>query len=281
MEGPMKMPQLDYARTQLAAVLVFAALCPLAAAEPAVDDMKAAAERKAKETATLQARIDELDATRKEAGKKQQYADYKRLGLELKAARSQLTAIQETTVEDFARIIVEERQEAEEAARMARQAKQDAERQAANEAALKREKQEKENERRELSGGCPLEIIGGNFFHSDRIFGRTRGRPGPCTVVKCIIVNRANAPVEAYELLIQFFDGFDRLISEHKLQGALLNPDAESDSLNALPLAETTKSMHIYIERTKMQDGTIWERRPEHKRTGAIWKKPEGAKFLD
>jgi len=197
--------------------------------------MKAAADRKANEVATLQAKVEELDAARKEAGKKQKYAEYRRLGLELKEARSQLVAAQEANVEEIAQAIADERQAAHDAARMAREARervaQRAAELAANEAAARREKEQKERERLELSGGCPLEITGGNFFHSERIFGRALGRPGPCTVVKCIIVNRVEAPVEAYELLVQFYDGFDRLIAEHKLQGALLNPSAKSDSL--------------------------------------------------
>lgn len=263
------------------AAVMLLAVSGLVAAEPSAEDLKAAAERKAKETSTAQATVNELDAARKEAGKKQRYDEFKKLSLELKEARSRLASLQDMTTEDFARIIIEERQAADDAARIAQQAKQAAEQQKANERAAEREREQKEKERLELSGGCPLEIIGGNFFHSDRIFGRTLGRPGPCTVVKCVTVNRINEPVEAYELLVQFYDGFDALISEHKLQGALLNPGQESDSLNALPQVETAKSMHIYIRRTKMQDGAIWERKPEHKRTGAIWKKPEGAKFVD
>jgi len=268
-------------RFEAVAAAMLLTLGGLVGAEPSAEDLKAAAERKAKETAAAQATVDDLDAARKEAGKKQRYDEYKKLSLERKEARSRLASLQDMAIEDFARIIIEERQAADDVARIAQQAKQAAEQQKANEHAAEREREQKEKERLELSGGCPLEIIGGNFFHSDRIFGRTLGRPGPCTVVKCVAVNRVNEPVEAHELLVQFYDGFDTLISEHKLQGALLNPGNKSESLNALPLAETAKSMHIYIRRTKMQDGTIWERKPGHKRTGMIWKKPEGAAFID
>jgi hypothetical protein len=272
------MKTFDYPRAALVLGYLFVAVSSeLVAAEPSAEDMKVAADRRVTEIASLQAKVEELDLARKEASSKQRYRELRNLSLQLKDARTRLKAAQDMTIEDFARVIGEER----EAAKKAMEAEQEATQRAADKAAAQRANEQKERERQELSGGCPLEIIGGNFFHSQRIFGRTLGRPGPCTVVKCITVNRAEAPVEAYELLVQFYDGFDKLIAEHKLQGALLKPNAESDSLNAFPMAETVKSMHIYIERTKMQDGAIWERKPEHRRTGMIWKKPEGAKLVD
>ncbi len=35
--------------------------------------------------------------------------------------------------------------------------------------------------------------------------------------------------------------------------------------------------MKIFLQRAKLADGTVWERKPEHKRVGKLVKRMEGA----
>lgn len=279
MDGPMKIPQLDYVRTQLAAVLVFAALFPLAAAEPAADDMKAAVERKAKETAALQATVDELDSARKEAGKKQRYAEAKRIGLKLKDARSQLAAVQKASVADFAGTIAEERQKAEEAVIAVQQARAEAARKAEEALAGKNLADRKEEERLRVSGGCPLDIIGLEFFHSRDRLSRAFGMIGPCTLVKSHIANRSGKEIEAYELLVRLIDGFDKVLIERTVQGKLLRAGEKRPANHPFEYEGNAVTLKIFVQRAKFSDGEMWERE-EGDVVGKMFKVPEGGEVV-
>lgn len=273
------MPQLDYARTQLPAALMFAALCSLAAAT-AADDMKAAAERKAKETAALQATVDALDAARKEAGKKKRYAEAKEIALKLKDARSQLAAVQKASVEDFARTIAEERQKAEEAAIAVQQARAEAARKAEEELAEKKLADRKEEERLRLSGGCPLDIIGIDFFHSRERLSRAFGMFGPCTLVKSHVVNRSGREIEAYELQIRLIDGFDKVLIERTVQGKSLRAGEKRPANHPFEYEGNAVTLKIFVQRAKFADGEMWERK-EGDVVGKMFKVPEGAEVVD
>jgi hypothetical protein len=270
----------DFFRSVLFGVLMFVVLCPVGAAEPSADDMKAAAERKAKKTAALQATVDELDAARKEAGKKQRYAEAKRLGLELKDARSQLAEVQGTSVEDFAKKITAEREEAEEAARMVQQARAEAARKTAAELAEKKLADREEEERLRLSGGCPLDIIGLEFLHSRERLSRAFGMYGPCTLVKSHVVNRSGKEVEAYELLIRLVDGFDKVLIERTVQGKALRVGEKRPANHPFEYEGNAVTLKIFVQRAKFSDGEMWERK-EGDLVGRMFKVPEGAEVVD
>jgi hypothetical protein len=266
-------------RLRSAVFLVFVLLvagnaAEIAPADKAADDLEAGRKQKAAEVSAAADAITDLEAARKEASKKQRFGEFKRLSLELKKEREHLRALEDTPVEDFAKRIAAKRETEEAAQRTAEQ-------QAADRREAQLRLDQKEAERLRLTGGCPLEITGMNFFHSQGKVSRAFGRVGPSTMAVFTIVNRSTQPVDANEVLIQFYDGFDALIAEHTLQGALLKPGEESKVTNGLPEAETAITMKIFVQKAKLPDGRIWERLPEHKATGRLLKIPEGAKVLE
>jgi hypothetical protein len=246
----------------------------LAAADHTADNLEAGKKQKAADVSAANAAIVELEAARNEASKKQRLGERKRLNLELKKAREHLRVLEATSVEDFAKEIATKKASEDEARRIA-------EEKAAEERQAQLERDKNEAERLRLTGGCPLEITGLNFFHTRGKLSGAFGRAGPSTVAVFGIANRSKEPVDAHEVLIQFFDGFDVLITEHTLQGALLKPGEEFEATNGLPEAQTAITMKVFVKKAKLADGTIWERLPEHKATGRLVKKPEGAKILD
>lgn len=247
-------------------VLFFCVGRMLAATEVTPNDMHAAEQNKAKQVAEAKAAIDDLEAKRAEARKKQRYQELKRVNLEIKKAHEQLQTATALSVEALAQSIANDREAAE-------QARKDAERAAKRQREMAAASEREEQERLRLSGGCPLVIKGGNFAHV-RGVGEVAGRR---TLVRCDIANPTNTAVEAHELLVQFLDGFDKVIDEHRLQGARIKPGETSSSLNQFPVAETAVVTKIFIERAKSADGTVWERKPEFKSTGMAIKKPDGA----
>ena len=251
-------------------------------------DLAAGEQLKRQEVAEAQQVVDALEIARRDASKKQKPGEVKRISGELKQAKQVLEATSSKTIEAYAETILEKKQQAlAEQNRIQEERKATAQRLAV-ELAEQQEKAKKEADRLQASGGCPLEIVGATFFHVDaetaRLGARTGHLPadlfGASTIVVCRLVNRASEPVEAHEILVQFVDGFDEVIREHTLKGTLLAPSQESKSVNGFPQAETAVTLKIFVQRTKLPDGTIWQRLPEHKQTGVILKKPEGADVI-
>jgi hypothetical protein len=251
-------------------------------------DLAAGEQRKRLKVAGAQEAVDSLEAARRDAARKQKPGEVKRLSGELKNAKQVLEASSSKTVEAYAETILAEKQQAlDEQTRIQEERKATAQRLAV-EFAEQQEQAKKEAERLQASGGCPLQIVGANFFHVDSDaarLGAAMGKfpadlYGPSTIVVCSVVNRANEPVEAHELLVEFVNGFDEVIREHSLKGTLLAPGEESKSVNGFPQAETAVTLKIFVQRTKLPDGTVWQRLPEHKQTGVILKKPEGADVI-
>jgi len=278
-------------------VRVFALVCSLLgstfpraalAIELTPADLAAGEQRKRLKVAGAQEAVDSLEAARRDAARKQKPGEVKRLSGELKNAKQVLEASSSKTVEAYAETILAEKQQAlDEQTRIQEERKATAQRLAV-EFAEQQEQAKKEAERLQASGGCPLQIVGANFFHVDSDaarLGAAMGKfpadlYGPSTIVVCSVVNRANEPVEAHELLVEFVNGFDEVIREHSLKGTLLAPGEESKSVNGFPQAETAVTLKIFVQRTKLPDGTVWQRLPEHKQTGVILKKPEGADVI-
>jgi predicted outer membrane protein len=258
------------------------------AVELTPEDLEAGAQRKRREVAEAQEAVDSLETARREAAKKQKPSEVKRISAELKQAKQALESRSSQSVETYAEMILADRKKSlDDQARVEEERKAAAQKAEAELAALQ-ETAKKEADRHRESGGCPLQIVGANFFHVDaetaRLGARTGHLPadlfGASTIVVCQLVNRASEPVEAHEILIQFVDGFDEVIREHTLKGTLLAPGQESKSVNGFPQVETAVTLKIFVQRTKLPDGTVWQRLPEHKQTGVVLKKPEGADVI-
>lgn len=256
-------------------------LGPLAASMDVTPaDIAEAAERRAKEIAAARKAFRTLDSARRKAvrnGKGSSNAA-KMLSAQAEEAKARLAELNRTSPEEYAERLARDRAAAEEEARRIQAEKQASEKKA-EEARVAQEKAEAERLR--LSGGCPLELTTGGFFHSRGRFSGALGRAGPSTVAKFTVVNRSGDPVPAHELRVEFLDAFDRVISDHMVQGALLKPGEKFEAMNALPEAETATTMKVYLERVKLSDGSIWERKPEYRHTIFTWKKPEGAGTVD
>jgi hypothetical protein len=145
---------------------------------------------------------------------------------------------------------------------------------AEREAAIAEEK--REQERFEKSGGCPLKVWGTDFDVIDvdsvrrgaRLAGRRDSMPanlfGECIFVSCTVENCVKQRVDAYELRIQFINGFDEVIKEEVLQGTTIRPAEEVEIRNGWPKVATTVKVRVLIERTKLNDGQVWRREPNH-----------------
>lgn len=156
--------------------------------------------------------------------------------------------------------------------------------QAINSEKEKAEREAEDAERIRLSGGCPLKIFKGNFFHVDSEaarLGRTMGVLSPeirgnSTVIMWSIENRSDIPVEAYEVLVEFLNGFDEVVHEQVFQGTRLDPAGKHDAMNGVPEIATAVQVRICAKRAKLINGDIWEKLPEHKQIGILLKKSEG-----
>ena len=145
-----------------------------------------------------------------------------------------------------------------------------------------------EAERRKLSGDCPLKLTMVNFVHADAEAVKTGASAnlfpsdlyGPKTIVICEVVNKSGQAVEAYEFLCQFLDGFDEVVGEKTFQGTLLADGESKKTVNGIAPIELGVQMKLFIQRAKLADGTVWERKAEHKRIGMLVKKLEGADLV-
>lgn len=230
----------------------------------------------------------------KEKNKEQTKAQFQRL----KELREQLPRVQERSVEEYAAEIeaakkhaaeIESRAQAEKqaAAKRAEESRKLAMEKAAveKEAAEKRARAEqeaaiaqekKEQERFDKSGGCPIKVWGTDFNLKDvdliRRGSRLAGRPDPmpaelygeCIFVSCTVENCVETRVDAYDLRIQFINGFDEVIKEQVLQGTNIRPKETVEIRNGWPKIETVVKVRVLIERTKLNDGQVWRREAHH-----------------
>lgn len=246
-------------------------------AEDVPDDVREAAkEQRDAVIAKAKRQVTELEKQRVAASKRRDMSEVASLVQQIKRAKQEVTSATKKTVDDYAQEMVEA--DAKAAAAEANRPKD-------GPPAAKPDDPADEAERLELSGGCPLKITGGNFFHANAEAVRLGSSAGmfpkdlfgPKTMVVCEVSNKADQPVQAYEVLCQFLDGFDEVIEEKTFQGTLLAPGEIKKSINGVTTIETAVQMKIFVQKTKLADGTIWKRLPEHKRVGVLVKKLEGA----
>ena len=253
--------------TRLLLALTLVAICDCCLAADAVDQGE---ELKAAAIAKWEADIEAAMQRKAEAGKADNRQLVKQLFADIKNLKAELLKAKARTPEEC---VAEEE-------RKARLAEAEAERIAKDKA----DKEAADAERMRLSGGCPLKILKGTFFHVDSEAARL-GRSmrilspeikGDSTVIMWSIENRSNIPVEAYEVLVEFLNGFDEVIHTQVFQGTRLDPSRTHDSMNGVFEIATAVQVRIYAKRAKMINGDIWEKMPEHKQIGILLKKSEG-----
>lgn len=270
------------------------------AAEITEEARAAAKERKTTVIAQAKQRVQELENQRIAAAKNRDWATVTSLLSEIKQARRELVDATKKTVEAYARESDRDGDDAgdtpampapkphrndvdDEPAAPAPEPEPDPE--------AERRAAAAEAERQRLSGGCPLKITMVDFYHADvdsirrgyRLAGMTSDIPsnlvGECTLVTYKLENCVDEPVEAYETLVQFLDGFDEVIDEHTLQGTLLAPHEERKTRNGWPKIDTAVQVRVFLQRTKLRGGEIWRREPHHEQVSEDVKKPQGAEL--
>jgi hypothetical protein len=270
------------------------------------EQIKAATAKQASVIKSLEEKVADLEGRKRIAVQEDDRAVVKELLVAIKEAKAALRKAPQRSLEDYLKDIENEKQAAEQkrdaerreanrlagelATRAAREqaAKAAAEaRQAAEEVARKAAIKDEED-RLMKSGGCPLRINGLNFYHADvdsmrrgaRLLGSDDDIPrevfGKGTAVSCEIENCIDKPVEAHELEVEFLDGFDAVIKRATLQGTLLNPGEKRRIRNWWPWVETAVQVRVTLVRTKLANGDLWHRKPEHDRVSAAIKKPDG-----
>jgi flagellar biosynthesis GTPase FlhF len=279
------------------------------AAELTDQEVGAAKKRQAEVIATLESTIADLEQRKTRAVKDDDRSSVKTLLAEIKAAKLSLLKAKRRTIEEFSAELASEREKAraeeEENRKKAEVAKQEelkaaeaerveqaaAARRAEVERAVKLQEQKEEAQRLEQSGGCPLKLLKVNFYHADvdsiRRGARLARMPdttpkhlsGQVTFVSVDLENCLDEPVAAHDLLVQFINGFDEVIEEHVLQGLLLAPKESRKTSNGWPRIDTAVEVRVSVDRAKLSDGKIWERKAEHKNVSLSIKKPAGAEL--
>lgn len=277
-----------------AILLVFGVAAVLQAAPLSEIEQQAGKERKERVIAAVKKEMAELESNRSVAAKGGDGARAKELVKELRAKKAELAEAVKRPIEEYAADVLRERKEAEVAEKLAKEEQQERKRREdadalAKKAADAKAEQEDENDRRKQSGNCPLKLQMVNFSHlgADQVslavhkFFLPTEVPRPKTIVTCEVENKSGQPVEAYEIFVEFLDGFDAVIKEHRFQGTrLADADVKKTTWGVEPV-EVAVQMRIYVQRVKTQDGAVWERGPEHKRVGKLVKKTDGARIGD
>jgi hypothetical protein len=153
----------------------------------------------------------------------------------------------------------------------------------------KEEEAKADIERMKISGNCPLRVDFATFAHlSDvesialfhKVDAATTLGLTPISVMVLEVTNRSPNAVEAWQINYELLDGFDKVIHAGSHRNPLV-PSGETArmQLSTKHVPEAVQ-MRIYVERTKLSDGAVWERKPEHQQVGATVKKLEGADLM-
>ena len=161
-------------------ISVFAGLGVYAAvaAEFSEADLVEATTRQKDDIARLESALNTLEQKKRDAVKRIDRDAVKDLNAQIKDTKLSLSAAKKKTPDQYASELASERklalekaketeQRAREAEQRRKEAAQAAEAELAATLAAKRVAEEQEAERKRLSGGCPIKIISGNFFHVD------------------------------------------------------------------------------------------------------------------
>jgi hypothetical protein len=277
-----------------AMILVNSAAAVLQAAPLSELEQQAGKERKERAVAAVKKEIADLESYRSVAAKEGDGARAREIVKELKAKKAELVEAVKRPIEEYAADVLREHKAAEAAEKIAEEEQRERKRREdanalAKKAADAKTEQEDEIDRRNQSGNCPLKLKMATFRHlgADAVSMAVHGVflpkevPRPKTLVTCRVENRSGQPVEAYEIFLELLDGFDAVVKEHRFQGTSLADGEEISVSSGIEPVEVAAQMRIYVQRAKTQDGTVWERKPEHQRVGLLVKEKGGARTGD
>lgn len=291
--------------------LVCALLCLALAIQPETvtlgdeftkEDLTTAERRKTEALKEAEGAVQALEDEKQLASKRRDREAVKSLISRIKQEKENLRALTKLPPEHFARMIVLERKQAADREHAQQVEKDQGGRPALGNGAGDRDREQvevdaekqkleaaAEAERWRLSGNCPIKLVYVNFRNTDvdsvrrgaRLAGLRIDIPnhlfGEVTFVYCKVENCRDEPVEAYELLIEFINGFDEVIKEQTLQGTLLKPHEQRGTENGWQKIETAVQVRVSLQRVKLANGNVWTRLPTHEHVTMVVKKPEGA----
>ena len=270
-------------------VITHSVICAADVTEQELEEAKA---RNRQEILSTEAEIADLTKQKTAAAKADDRDVVKQKSADIRAASAKLTALKRKSSDDLRKEIADAKKQKaakeEEQKAIAEQAaaqKAEAAKRAEDDLRAAMARKQDEADRFEKSGGCPLKMVNASFFHARSdvakaaiaIAAGTEMPIGPVTLAKCEIENCDGQPIEAYEVFVEFLDGFDDVIKDHSFKGTLLGVGENRTAYILVPIVEAAVQARIYIQRTKTSDGTIWQRQPQHKRVGKLVKKLEGA----
>jgi hypothetical protein len=150
-------------------------------------------------------------------------------------------------------------------------------------AAKQAEAKEREENAIRLSGNCPVRPIFATFAHLDAeqtpiAFPGTFGRS---TAIYFQVANRTESRVIAWEFGYELLDGFDEVIAEGTSKHPAIDPLKEQDLFIAIRQVTEAVQLKIFVTRAKLENGTLWERLPEHQMTGLLVQRLDGAEFVN
>lgn len=143
-----------------------------------------------------------------------------------------------------------------------------------------------EAERIKVSGNCPLQPQSAGFAHLTEpdVIGVWRTMESSAatgitalTAISFDATNKASTTIDAWELSYELLDGFDEVLFQNTHRGTRLLPGERASVKFSAPHAPDAVQMTIYVQRVKTADGTLWERKPEHRRVGLLVKRLDGA----
>jgi hypothetical protein len=142
--------------------------------------------------------------------------------------------------------------------------------------------QSKEEEAVVQSGNCPIRPLSATFAHLEAAQTRVAFTDafGPSTAIYFEVLNRSKSRVIAWEIEYELLDGFDEVIASGTHKMTAINSQTKDEAFFAVRQVPEAVQMKVYTRRAKLEDGTLWERLPEHKMVGFIVKKLDGADLV-
>ena len=259
--------------------ILVALLAATACGQDFTDQELASAERdKERRITMLEEEADEVEKKKSEAVKRKDFASSKVLIQKVKQIKAEIRDAKRQKIEEYA----EEAKAIRE--RLAREQKE------LDEVAKQRE-QEREADavRMKMSGNCPLRVNGATFAHLTdvdlialfhKVDARTTLGLTPLTAVMFEVTNRSGQEVIAWELFYELLDGFDEVIFKGEHKNPLIKVGESAKIRIGSDHVSQAVQMRIHVQRAKLKDGTVWERKPEHEQVGVIVKKLEGADLI-
>ena len=268
-------------------VVVLVARQACLAAELSAADTAEAEARQSQTIEAIESQISEIDARRLAALKTSDRAASKQAIADLKSKRIELIKAKRKTLSEYNADAEEERAAEAREQELRREARREAAAKADAELAVQMAERQDEENRQARSGGCPLRLTGANFAHllddmTVALFNKgvgpnVRADGAPATMLACHVVSTTDQDIVAWEFQYQFIDGFETVVHQGTFKNPTLGPKEKKSTVIAVQHAPDAVQMQIYLQRAKLADGTVWERKPEHRGAGVLVKRMDGA----